>query len=105
LTWQTEFLTGAFDAAAVCCALYVVWRYAHARKAMRESLPGAGLLVAGISFFGVFHAADLVAMSILPHWIGADLARAWMSGLHLEIGWIAKVCALAVLAGGFGVLV
>ena len=72
---------------------------------MRESLPGAGLLVAGISFFGVFHAADLVAMSILPHWIGADLARAWMSGLHLEIGWIAKVCALAVLAGGFGVLV
>ena len=44
-------------------------------------------------------------MSIPPHWIGADFARAWMSGLHLEIGWIAKVCALAVLAGGFGVLV
>ncbi len=62
---------------------------------------GPWLIVAGISFVGLFYFFDLLVMFVFPLWTGPDKAMEIMADLHLNLRWVVMPISMLCILLGF----
>lgn len=81
--------------------LAVSSRYGEFRKG-RMPRSGRLLAMSGVGLIGIFYLLDLLALLVLPRYVGAERAMQTMIYLHVEVVWFITVIALMLI--GIGLL-
>ncbi|MFP6749225.1 MAG: PAS domain S-box protein [Alphaproteobacteria bacterium] len=103
MVFESVPLMTALDILAVgitLCAGVVFFRYR-----MRHGRRGQVMVVMGIALTGAFYALDLFNMHGLPLLMAHEHAMSVMRSLHLDINWFVIIASLAMVAGGFNLIV
>jgi len=104
MIWDSTLWMTLFDVALIGVAVGAILVLRRSRQhdsSGARSAVGGALIVAGISVLGAFHLADLVLMLAAPHWLGRSAALRLMTGLHLNLNWIANLTGASAIFAGF----
>ena len=107
MIWNSVLIMTAVDIVMIVVTVLVLsavrphWsRLTDARAAL-----GARLMVGGVIVLGLFYAADLTTMYLLPALFSPAVGIAAMETLHLSLAWIVIPAGIASTCVGFTVLV
>ena len=104
MIWNSVPIMTTLDLVMIGVSVFAGWSYFVNRSRFRLVPFGAGHIVTlvGIAVLGVFFAADLFTMHVLPLFLPPEEAQAAMMMLHLEYSWFAVIGGATAIVVGYG---